>query len=75
MFLAFACYKKIKDYQMDVKPTFLNGDLEEGIYTEKIEGFLLGYDENLVCRLKKALYGLKKSSRAWYGKLYKHIQL
>jgi len=29
MFLAFACYKKFKVYQMDVKSTFLKGDLEE----------------------------------------------
>jgi len=29
MFLALACYTKFKVYQMDVKSTFLNGDLEE----------------------------------------------
>jgi hypothetical protein len=39
MFLAFACYKKFKVYQMDVKSTFLNGDLEEEVYVEKPEGF------------------------------------
>ena len=27
MFLAFACYKKFKVYQMDVKYAFLNGQL------------------------------------------------
>jgi hypothetical protein len=35
MFLAFACYKKFKVYQMDVKSTFLNGDLEEEVYVEQ----------------------------------------
>jgi hypothetical protein len=35
MFLDFACKKKIKFYQMDAKPTFLNGDLEEEFYVEK----------------------------------------
>lgn len=29
MFLAYACSRKIKVYQMDVKSTFLNGELEE----------------------------------------------
>ena len=29
MILAYACSKRIKVYQMDVKSTFLNGELEE----------------------------------------------
>ena len=29
MFLAYACSRKVKVYQMDVKSTFLNGELEE----------------------------------------------
>lgn len=60
MFLDFACYKKIKVYQMDVNSTFLNGNLEEEVYIEHPWGFLLGDDENQVCMLKRALYGLKK---------------
>jgi hypothetical protein len=35
MFLAFSSYKKFKVYQMDVKSTFLNGNLEEEVYIEK----------------------------------------
>jgi len=31
MFLAFACFKNFKIYQMDVKSTFLNGTLEEEV--------------------------------------------
>jgi regulator of extracellular matrix RemA (YlzA/DUF370 family) len=41
MFLAFACFKNFKIYQMDVKSTFLNGTLEEEVYVEQPEGFLL----------------------------------
>jgi hypothetical protein len=41
MFLAFACHKRFKVYQMDVKSTFLNGDLEEEVYVEQPEGFQL----------------------------------
>jgi hypothetical protein len=41
MFLAFACFRNFKIYQMDVKSTFLNGKLEEDVYVEQPEGFIL----------------------------------
>jgi hypothetical protein len=69
MFLAYACSRKIKVYQMDVKSAFLNGELEEEVYIEQPEGFLLSDKEDYVCRLKKALYGLKQAPRAWYARL------
>ena len=49
---------------MDVKSTFLNGDLEEEFYIEQPKGFILGNDKNTVCKLKKTLYGLKQAPRA-----------
>lgn len=72
MFLALSSFKKFKVFQMDVKSTFLNGDLEE-VYIEQLDGFILGNDPNLVCRLKKALYGLKQAPRAWYYRLDKYL--
>jgi hypothetical protein len=39
LFLSDACYKNIKVYQMDVKSTFLNGEFEEEVYIEQLEGF------------------------------------
>eukprot|EP00253_Pinus_taeda_P004601 PITA_04601 len=58
---------------MDVKSAFLNGDLEEEVYIEQPDGFILGNDPNLVCRLKKALYGFKQAPRAWYYRLDKYL--
>ena len=43
----------------DVKTTFLHGDLEEEIYMKQPEGFGVKGNKELVCRLKKSLYGLK----------------
>ena len=54
---------------MDVKTTFLHGDLEEEIYMKQPEVFTVKGKKELVCKLKKSLYGLKQSPRMWYQKL------
>jgi hypothetical protein len=74
MFLAYASHKKFKVYQMDVKSSFLNGDLKEEVYMEQPEGFQLSDNPDFVCKLKKALYGLKQAPRAWYYRLDKYLQ-
>jgi hypothetical protein len=52
--------------QMDVKTSFLHGDLEEQIYMKQPEGFVVKGKKELICKLKKSLYGLKQSPRMWY---------
>jgi hypothetical protein len=49
---------------MDVKTTFLNGDIEEEIYIKKSNGFVTHEKESHVYRLKKSIYGLKQTPRA-----------
>jgi hypothetical protein len=56
-------------YQMDVKTTFLNGVIEEEVYIEQPDGFVTHEKESHVCRLKKSLYRLKQTPRAWYEKI------
>eukprot|EP00253_Pinus_taeda_P029525 PITA_29525 len=73
MFLSYACLRKIKVYEMDVKLAFLNGELEEEVYIEQLEGFLLTDKEKYVSRLNKALYGLKQAPRAWYTHLDRYL--
>jgi hypothetical protein len=74
MFLAYACHKRFKVYQMDVKSAFLNGNLSEEVYMEQQEGFKLSDKPDLVCKLKKDLYGLKQASRAWYHMLDTYLK-
>ena len=59
---------------MDMKTTFLHGDLEEEIYMKQPEGFMVKGKKELVCRLKKSLYGLKQSPRMWYQKFDTYIR-
>ncbi|GAA0162524.1 transmembrane signal receptor [Lithospermum erythrorhizon] len=49
--------------QLDVKTTFLHGDLDEEIYMYQPEGYKVEAKESQVCCLRKSLYGLKQSPR------------
>jgi Reverse transcriptase (RNA-dependent DNA polymerase) len=60
-------------YQMNVKNTFLQGNLEEEIYINLPLGHEQEKSSNIVCRIKKSIYGLKQSPRAWYRKLSKYL--
>lgn len=69
--------------QMDVSNAFLNGDLDEVVYM-KMPPCYTGMGSRIstaivlqnskcksmkVCRLKKALYGLRQAPRQWFSKL------
>jgi hypothetical protein len=53
---------------MDVNTTLLHGVLEEEICMKKLEGYVVKGKKELVCKLKKFLYGLKQSPWMWYQK-------
>ena len=53
---------------MDVKTAFLNGDLDEEVYIEQPEGFVLSRNKKKVCKLVKSLYGLKQTPKQWHEK-------
>ncbi|GJU45665.1 retrovirus-related pol polyprotein from transposon TNT 1-94 [Tanacetum coccineum] len=61
IFLAFATYMNFKVYQMDVKSVFLNGKLKEEVYVKQSPGFKSSEFPDYICKLDKALYGLKRN--------------
>jgi len=73
--LALVSIYKLIVHQMDVKTIFLNGDLDEEVYMEQLEGFLLTRNEKKVCELVKSLYGLKQAPKQWHEKFNSMILL
>ena len=58
---------------MDVKTAFLNGDLEEEIYIDQPERFIVKRQETKVCKLVKSLYSFKQAPKQWHHKFNKVI--
>lgn len=53
---------------MDVYSAFLHEDLQEEVYVKMPLGFKV-QRPNMVCQLRKSLYGLKQVPRRWFVKL------
>lgn len=70
--LAVANQERWHIHQMDVRTAFLNGKITEEIYMTPPEGYK--HNSGLVCRLNRALYGLKQSSRAWNQRFDQFMQ-
>ncbi|GAA0153217.1 transmembrane signal receptor [Lithospermum erythrorhizon] len=62
-----------KLHQLDIKNVFLNGELEEEVYMIQPPGF--EKDKSQVCKLRKSLYGLKQSPRAWFHRFSKAVKI
>ena len=72
--LAFAAENKLQIHQMDVVSAFLNGELKEEIYMRQPPGYELKRKEELVCKLRKSIYGLKQSPCCWNENLCNHLK-
>ncbi|RVW68648.1 Retrovirus-related Pol polyprotein from transposon TNT 1-94 [Vitis vinifera] len=66
--MALVAHYDLELHQMDVKTAFLNGNIDETIYMVQPENFESNDSKQLVCRLKRSIYGLKQASRQWYRK-------
>ncbi|GJX47589.1 zinc finger, CCHC-type containing protein [Tanacetum coccineum] len=68
LLIAMALIHNLIIHQMDVKTTFLNGDLDEEVYMNQPQGFIMLGNENKVCKLINSLYGLKQTPKQWHQK-------
>lgn len=58
---------------MDAVTAFLNGILEEEIYIEQPEGYVIEGQEGKVLKLNKSLYGLKQSPKIWQDDVQEYL--
>jgi Reverse transcriptase (RNA-dependent DNA polymerase)/Integrase core domain/GAG-pre-integrase domain len=69
--LAMAADLDLELHQIDIKSAYLNGELtsNEQIYMRQPPGYHDHDAPKMVCRLSKAIYGIKQAGRRWYQKL------
>nr|GEV22080.1 retrovirus-related Pol polyprotein from transposon TNT 1-94 [Tanacetum cinerariifolium] len=71
IYLAYFAYMGFVVYQMDVNSAFPNEKLSKEVYVQQPPGFESIEFPNYLCKLDKALYGMKQAPRAWYETLSK----
>ena len=52
-------------FQFDVATAFLNAEVDKPIFMTQPEGFVVPGKEDHVCKLLKAVYGIKQAPRLW----------
>ena len=62
LILAIVGTLDLKLYQIDVKTTFMKGELDE-IYMDQPQDFVAKGQVRKVCKLKRSIYDLKQSSK------------
>jgi hypothetical protein len=72
--IALVVHYDLELHQMDVKTTFLNGDVLENVYMAQPKGFAMKRKEHIGCHMNKSIYGLKQASRQWYLKFDETIR-
>lgn len=74
-FKAIVAHFDLQLHKMDMKTTFCNGDLFDDVYMVLTGGFQTACNENIMCKLKKFIYGLMQALRQWYLKFDKSHHL
>jgi hypothetical protein len=73
MIIALAAQRSWPIYQLNVKSTFLHGELSEDVFMKQPRGYEQKEGEHKVYKLHKALYGLKQAPRVWVSCIEAHF--
>ena len=69
MIIALVAQRSWLIHQLDVKSTFLHGELSEDLFVEQRKGYEQKGNEHKVYKLHKTLYRLKQAPRAWFSRI------
>lgn len=69
LLFSYAAQRGLDIFHLDVDTAFLHGDLQETMFLQQPQGYVISGQENKVCKLNKSIYGLKQGSRNWNIKL------
>lgn len=72
--LAVASKRNLLLKHYDIKTAYLYANLEEELYMRQPAGFEENGKEQLVCRLRRSIYGLKQSARCWNQRIHTVLQ-
>jgi hypothetical protein len=72
--LTLAASKRWPVHQLDVRNTFLHGELKETVYCKQPTRFEGSTLPDHVCLLDKSVYGLRQVPRAWYQRFAAHLR-
>ena len=65
IFLAYAAFRNAKVMHVDIKNAYLHATVDEEIYMEQPPGYIDEEHPDYVCRMNRALYGMKQAGRLW----------
>ena len=74
LILALATKDNLELRMVDVKGAYLNGKLDNTVCMHQPKGFVKNGEEDLVCKLNKSIFGLKKSGRMWHGTMEREME-
>ena len=63
MLIALPLVHNLVTHKIDVKIAFLNRELENEIYMDQLQGYIVAREAQKLCRLVKSLYGLKQAPK------------